>query len=116
MREFSLVQEGTLLAERAGPVEDGDGDLGKSMAEGGCGGEGRHVCLMMDPGDAFLAIARAEVGEEIAEAAVEGTLNAGHGLRRNLTQRRIGHKGEKGVKVVARVSGSIGKSNVRTFG
>ena len=35
-------------------------------------------CLVVDPGEAFFAVARAEFGEEFAEAAFEGFLDASH--------------------------------------
>ena len=34
--------------------------------------------LAVDPGEAFFAVARAEFGEEFAEAAFEGFLDASH--------------------------------------
>src|SRR5688572_8348960 len=83
-------------AERLGALEKVNHDFGIGVAEGWRARLEELLRALMNPGEAFLAIACAEFIEEFAETAVERFLDAGHRLRFILPRRHRGHgEGEK---------------------
>ena len=63
-------------AERLGAGEYVYRDLSVCVADGGSAGFEALLDALVDPRQAFLAIACAEFSEEFAEAAIEGFLDS----------------------------------------
>src|SRR5688572_22214048 len=93
-------------AEGFRAFEKVNGDFGIRVAEGWSAGLEKLLGALVDPGEAFFAIACAEFSEKVAETAVERFLDAGHCSRFKLPRLAQGTRGKASVRKVYRWTGT----------